>query len=204
MGLTRYFSLLFLIVVLSCKPDKKISGQSQKHIDPILTNTTIIKDKDRIAKDVKKAVVDTTAVLVAFKEIVETDQFIEELHKTFHVDFHTSVYALERPILIGDFNGDHQDDAVMPFSIESRRGINDWYPNYAIFITINGKLEYQYSFARGGNREKKQTYFKSIKDGVIKATIVPGPYFPGGAGVPIELVYGDKGGLYEALPDIRW
>lgn len=178
----RDLSLLFVIIVLSCKPEKKISGENKKSSDTIHLNATVIKS---YVVDVKKISIDTATVLNAFKKNIKTDQFIKELY----MDSYATVFDSERPILIGDLNDDHQDDAIMPFSIEGRDGGNNWDTHYAIFINNNGQLEYKYSFARGGDLAEKQIDFKNIQNGVIHGIEVPGFHYPDGDSTSVEYIY---------------
>ncbi|WP_131368577.1 hypothetical protein [Chryseobacterium soli] len=182
------FSLLLAVTILSCSPNEKGSQQNKKVTDTIITKETAVKEKDSLVTDVKIPVIDTIAVLTAFKKTVTTDQFIKELG--IEADgLGGSIFDSERPILIGDLNGDHQDDAIMPFSIEGRQGGNNWDAHYAIFINNNGVLEYKYSFDRGGDLAERQINFKSIKNGIIKGMEVPGFHSEEGNNTPVEYLY---------------
>lgn len=187
---TSIFLLSFAILVLSCGPDKKGTQENKKvKVDDTIHNSAVlVKDSDTLTENVKTPIVDTTAVLKAFKKNIKTDQFIKELG----MDSYASVFDSERPILIGDLNGDHLDDAIMPFSIEGRGGGNNWDANYAIFINNAGTLEYQYSFARGGDLAERQINFNSIKDGVIQGMEVPGFHSDLGESNPVEYIYRSK------------
>ncbi|KFF11305.1 hypothetical protein IW15_16265 [Chryseobacterium soli] len=176
------------VTILSCSPNEKGSQQNKKVTDTIITKETAVKEKDSLVTDVKIPVIDTIAVLTAFKKTVTTDQFIKELG--IEADgLGGSIFDSERPILIGDLNGDHQDDAIMPFSIEGRQGGNNWDAHYAIFINNNGVLEYKYSFDRGGDLAERQINFKSIKNGIIKGMEVPGFHSEEGNNTPVEYLY---------------
>ncbi|MDV7695521.1 hypothetical protein N6B72_01190 [Chryseobacterium soli] len=182
------FSLLLAVTILSCNPNEKGSQQNKKVTDTIITKETAVKENDSLVTDVKIPVIDTIAVLNAFKKTVTTDQFIKELG--IEADgLGGSIFDSERPILIGDLNGDHQDDAIMPFSIEGRQGGNNWDAHYAIFINNNGVLEYKYSFDRGGDLAERQINFKSIKNGIIKGMEVPGFHSEEGNNTPVEYLY---------------
>lgn len=187
----RYFPLLLVTIVLSCKPDKKAPQKYKNIKDTIRTHAVMVKDSNTLAKEIAKPTVDTTAVLTAFKKITKTDLFIKELgiESNDQDGLGGSVFDSERPILIGDLNGDHLDDAIMPFSIEGRGGGNNWDAHYAIFINNGGVLQYKYSFDRGGDLAETQTDFKSIKNGVIKGMEVPGFHFPEGKSTPVEYMY---------------
>ncbi|AZA83690.1 hypothetical protein C1637_14385 [Chryseobacterium lactis] len=183
-----YFSLLAIAVITGCKPEKKTVSEAKTH-DTIHTNTSIEKEPDNPTKHTKLPVVDTTAVLLAFKKASETKKFGKDLSFDIKEDLSGSIFDSERPILIGDLNGDQVDDAIMPFSIEGRDGGNNWDAHYAVFINKDGQLQYQYSFDRGGDLAETQTFFKSIKDGVVKGLEEPGFHFPEGESKPVSYVY---------------
>jgi hypothetical protein len=195
-----YFSLLLITTILSCTPDKKAPGKIKEIRDTIRTNTSIVKNNDTPLMETKKPVVDTIAVLDAFKKITTTDLFIKELdiESNDQDGLGGSIFDSERPILIGDLNGDHLNDAIMPFSIEGRGGGNNWDAHYAIFINNGGTLKYKYSFSRGGDLAEIQINFKSIKDGFIKGMEVPGFHTTEGKSTPVDYMYRDTG-LSEVL-----
>ena len=139
--------------------------------------------------------IDTGIVLSSFKNIVKTAQFRKELQIA-KDDSDGSVFDSERPVLIGDLNGDHLADAIMPFFIEGRGGGNNWDAHYAIFINKGGKLEYKFSFSRGGDLAEQQIQFMSIQDNVVKGAEVPGFKFPEGDSVAVNYMY-KKGNLIE-------
>ncbi|MFP3595570.1 hypothetical protein [Chryseobacterium sp. SIMBA_029] len=183
-----YFLLLLAVTILSCSPNEKGSQQNKKVTDTIITKETAIKEKDTLVTNAKIPVIDTIAVLTAFKKTITTDQFIKELG--IEADgLGGSIFDSERPILIGDLNDDHQDDAIMPFSIEGRQGGNNWDAHYAIFINNNGVLDYKYSFDRGGDLAERQINFKSIKNGIIKGMVVPGFHSEEGNSTPVDYLY---------------
>ncbi|WP_223608078.1 hypothetical protein [Chryseobacterium sp. OSA05B] len=183
-----YFSLLLAVTILSCSPNEKTS-QHNKQINTLHTNDNPVKEKDTLVADVKIPVIDSMAVLIAFKKTITTDQFIKELDIDDPDGLGGSIFDSERPILIGDLNDDHQDDAIMPFSIEGRQGGNNWDAHYAIFINNGGVLEYKYSFDRGGDLAERQTDFKSIKNGIIKGMEVPGFHSEEGNSTPVDYMY---------------
>ena len=185
-------SLLLITVVVSCEPNKKTVPNNKPINDTIPKNTGIVKNSDTLAANTKKPVIDTTAVLIAFKKASKTEPFTKELDFNDKNDFNGSIFDSERPIIIGDLNGDHLDDAIMPFSIEGRGGGNNWDAHYAIFINNGGTLTYQYSFDRGGDLAETQINFTSIKDGIIKGMEVPGFHADQGKSSPIEYIYRDK------------
>jgi len=173
MYLKKIHVLLTSIIVfsLSCKSDKK-TIQDSKH--SAIRDTTVIKDHVKADDKPIISVIDSNAVLTAFKRTAKTERFIKELGVKGNGGPDASVFDSERPILIGDLNGDHLEDALMPFSIEGRGGGNNWDAHYAVFINKGGKLEYQYSFSRGGDLGETQIDFINIKDGIIHGMEVPG------------------------------
>lgn len=193
MHLKTYFSFLLITFILSCTPDKKTPQKTKETNDTIGSNAAVEKNNDTLAMEVKKTIVDTTAVLDAFKKITKTDLFIKELgiESNDQDGLGGSIFDSERPILIGDLNGDHLDDAIMPFSIEGRGGGNNWDAHYAIFINSNGTLKYKYFFSRGGDLAETQINFKRIKDRVIKGMEVPGFHSTEEKTTPIEYIYRD-------------
>ncbi|PIF46252.1 hypothetical protein CLU96_3276 [Chryseobacterium sp. 52] len=193
MNLNRiYFSLLSVAVMVSCNPKEKTTQESKEVKKTIRTDTTLVKKTDTlIVREVKKPVIDNAAVLAAFKKTKETGQFKKELDIDYENGLGGSIFDSERPILIGDLNGDHLDDAIMPFSIEGREGGNNWDAHYAIFINEGGELTYKYSFSRGGDLAETQINFKSIKDGIIKGMEVPGFHAEGGESTPVDYMYRD-------------
>ncbi|QNK63460.1 hypothetical protein H7F33_02825 [Pedobacter sp. PAMC26386] len=146
--------------------------------------------KDTTLTDTIISKIDTTTVLSSFKKTVKTARFIKELEMD---QDGGSIFDSERPILIGDINGDHLDDAIMPFSIEGRGGGNNWDTHYAIFINKGGKLEYKYSFSRGGDLAERQIQFMRIKDNLIRGAELPGFKFPEGDSVGVAYIYSKKG-----------
>lgn len=192
MDLTKkYFPLLLITIVLSCKPDQKTPQERKNTKDTIPGHAFMVKDTVTLTEEITRPAIDTTAVLAAFKKITKTDLFIKELGIESNEEDGPggSVFDSERPILIGDLNDDHLDDAIMPFSIEGRGGGNNWDAHYAIFINNGGVLQYKYSFDRGGDLAETQTDFKSIKNGVIKGMEVPGFHFPEGKSTPVDYMY---------------
>ena len=195
---TIYFSLLSLAMVASCKPEKKNTSENKIH-DTIQTPSSIVKDHDSLITDTKLPAVDTTAVLLAFKKASKTDRFGKELGFSYNDDLYGSIFDSERPILIGDLNGDHLEDAIMPFTIEGRDGGNNWDAHYAIFINKAGTLQYQYSFNRGGDLAETQTFFKSIKNGVVHGMLEPGFHFSDGESSPVSFIFKNNR-LTEVIP----
>lgn len=185
-----YFSLLSFTLVTGCKSEKKTSSENI-HQDTITTNTStgIAKDADSQKQITKLPVIDTTTVLHAFKNATITKQFGEDVNYNIKDELSGSIFDSERPILIGDLNGDQLDDAIMPFTIEGRDGGNNWDAHYAIFINKNGKLNYQYSFNRGADLAETQTFFKSIENGVVKGVVEPGFHYADGESTPVSFRY---------------
>ncbi|MBB6501162.1 hypothetical protein [Pedobacter cryoconitis] len=173
MYLKKMHILLTSIIVfsLSCKSDKKTVQDTKRRS---VRDTTVIKDHVKSTDKPIISVIDTNAVLAVFKRTAKTERFIKELGVKGNGGPDASVFDSERPILIGDLNGDHLEDALMPFSIEGRGGGNNWDAHYAVFINKGGKLEYQYSFSRGGDLGETQVDFINIKDGIIHGMEVPG------------------------------
>ncbi len=185
-----HFPLLFIFVVLSCKNNKKAEHENQDLKSSLITKKdTVVIRKDTLIKDAPIRTIDTTEVLASFKRTVKTDRFIKELQINGKDNSDGVIFDSERPILIGDLNGDHLDDAIMPFSIEGRGGGNNWDAHYAVFINKEGKLVYKSSFSRGGDLAERQIQFMSIKNGVIKGMEVPGFKFPEGDSVSVNYVY---------------
>lgn len=183
-----YFSLLSLAMVASCKPEKKTISETRSR-DTIQTPPNRVKDHDSAVTAIKLPVIDTTAVLLAFKKASKTNLFGKELGFSYDDDLSGSIFDSERPILIGDLNGDHLEDAIMPFTIEGRDGGNNWDAHYAIFINKNGELHYKYSFNRGGDLAETQTFFKSIQNGVVHGMQEPGFHFSDGESSPVRFIY---------------
>ncbi|MGU3375016.1 hypothetical protein [Chryseobacterium sp. M5A1_1a] len=172
---TVYFSLLLATIVISCNSNEKAILKNKKINDTVRTNYIAAKkQKDTLVIDKKVTVIDADIVLDAFHKTIKTDLFRKELDFNYQNKLDGSIFDLERPILIGDLNEDHLDDALMPFSIEGREGGNNWDSYYAIFINNGGVLEYQYSFSRGGDLSETIINFTSIKNGFIKGMEVPG------------------------------
>jgi hypothetical protein len=182
-----HLPILFILLILSCKPNKK-TAQHAKHI-PSHKDTIVLKGNDTLRKKVDIAIIDTNSVLSAFKITLENKQFMKELDFDSQDKLTGSIFDSERPILIGDLNGDKLNDGIMPFSIEGREGGNNWEAYYAIFINVGGKLEYKYSFSRGGDLSEKQIDFKRIKDGFIQGMEVPGNKFPDGDSTSVKYMY---------------
>nr|WP_315028698.1 hypothetical protein [uncultured Chryseobacterium sp.] len=183
-----YLSLLSITAVIGCKPEKKPISEAKPQ-DTLNRSRSITKDSDSLAKMTKVKVIDTTAVLLAFKNATKTEQFGKDLDFNIKDELSGSVFDSERPILIGDLNGDRLDDAIMPFSIEGRDGGNNWDAHYAIFINKDGHLTYQYSFNRGADLAETQTFFKRIKDGVVHGVVEPGFHFQEGEITPVSFKY---------------
>ncbi|SMC35239.1 hypothetical protein [Chryseobacterium sp. YR221] len=198
---TIYFSLLSLAMTLSCKPEKKTIPETQPH-DTIKTHISSTKEHDSLTKSKKIPVIDTTAVLMAFKKASQTEQFGKDLYFNLKDELSGSIFDSERPILIGDLNGDHLEDAIMPFSIEGRDGGNNWDAHYAVFINKDGQLKYQYSFDRGADLAETQTFFKSIEDGVVEGMIEPGFHVQEGESIPVNYIYKNNR-LVEVTPSSK-
>ncbi|WP_027372376.1 hypothetical protein [Chryseobacterium sp. UNC8MFCol] len=183
-----YFSLLGFSAVISCKPEKKSVAETKPQ-DTIRVVPGIKKVSDSLTKEKRVEPIDTTAVLHAFKNATKTKQFGEDVYYDIKDELSGSIFDSERPILIGDLNGDQLDDAIMPFTIEGRDGGNNWDAHYAIFINKGGKLSYQYSFNRGADLAETQTFFKSIENGVVKGVVEPGFHYPDGESTPVSFIY---------------
>lgn len=188
----RYCLLLLSTVIIGCRPNEK-SVQDRKTIKDTIQTNVVIKDVKKPVADTATVRIDTAAVLNAFKKTIKTAPFMKELDFNSQDGLSGSVFDSERPILIGDLNGDHLDDAIMPFSIEGRQGGNNWDAHYAIFINSGGRLTYRYSFSRGGDLAETQIDFKSIQDGVIKGMEVPGFHSEGGENIPVNYIYKNTG-----------
>lgn len=176
----RHLSALLLLTILGCKSNKKAEVQNK----PVTKDTAIIKALPAPLQEDNSSVIDTNTVLATFKKISESTKFLKELDAE-----DASVYDSERPIVIGDLNGDQLDDAIMPFTIEGRGRGNNWAAYYAVFINQNGKLKYKLSFARGGDLSERMIEFNSIENGVIKGAEVPGFKFPEGDSIGVNYTY---------------
>ncbi|MCT2562118.1 hypothetical protein [Chryseobacterium herbae] len=184
----RYFSLLLVATILSCSPNEKTSQQNKKITDTVHTNRIIIKNrKDTLLENKEVPFIDYKVVLVAFNKAIKTAKFSKELNFNYQDKLDVTIFDWENPILIGDLNDDHLDDAIVPFTIEERQG--GWNACYAIFINNGGILEYKYSFNRGGGLAERRIDFKSIKDGIIKGIGEPGFYSEEGNSTPVNYMY---------------
>ncbi|MFP3597012.1 hypothetical protein [Chryseobacterium sp. SIMBA_029] len=187
-----YFSLLLAVTILSCSPNEKTSQQNKKITDTVHTNRTVIKkQKDTLLENKEVPIIDYKLVLVAFNKTIKTAKFSKELNFNYQDKLDGTIFDWENPILIGDLNDDHLDDAIRPFSIEGRQG--GWNAYYAIFINNGGILEYKYSFNRGGGLAERRIDFKSIKDGIIKGIGEPGFYSEEGNSTPVNYMYRPTG-----------
>ncbi|WP_131401708.1 hypothetical protein [Chryseobacterium sp. JM1] len=184
-----YFPLLFTAVMVGCSPTEKTDLKNKKTNETVHIDTVPVKHKDTLVADVKIPVIDTTAVLTAFNEAKRSKLFSKELDFNGINKIDGSIFDLERPILIGDLNDDHLDDAMMPFSIEGREGGNNWDTYYAVFINNRGVLDYKYSFSRGGKFSETLINFTSIKDGFIKGMEVPGNNSSKEDSTPVDYMY---------------
>ncbi|MCT2563935.1 hypothetical protein [Chryseobacterium herbae] len=185
-----YFPLLLATIGISCSPNEKTTLKNKKINDTVHTHHIAEKkEKETPVIDKKESIIDADAVLVAFNKAIRTDVFSKELDFNYKNKLDGSIFDLERPILIGDLNDDHLDDAMMPFSIEGREGGNNWDAYYAVFINNGGVLEYQYSFSRGGDLSETLINFTSIKDGFIKGMEVPGNNSSKEESTPVDYMY---------------
>ncbi len=82
----------------------------------------------------------------------------------------STVYEAFDQIIWGDLNGDNMVDALLPFWVSERDGGDLSEAYYAVFITKNGKLEYDFSYSTGiagTYLDWPLIQFEKIKDGKI-------------------------------------
>lgn len=180
---TKYLPILLLAVAFGCKNNNKPSEITENK--PVEKQDTVIKKITEKEIPVSIAL-DTAEVLAAFKAFSQTEQFfnVSQIKKD-----NGDLYNSERPILIGDLNGDGLDDAIMPFTIEGRGGGNNWDTHYAIFINTDKKLEYKSTFDRGADSDDMILHFKSIKKGVISGLKVNNDNLINRDDVPVKYAY---------------
>lgn len=114
--------------------------------------------------------VDSALVAAVVKDYVSTEKF----RRDYEIDSIGEVYTDERPILIGDLNGDGHQDAIAPFTVEGAGGGNHYEIYYAVLINDGGNLKIKEEFVRGGKLSDYIINFESIDAGTVKGWKKPG------------------------------
>lgn len=154
--------LLFSLVLFSC-------GNKESDV-PKQENTLT-----------SKAEIDTTMVLAAFENIRDRAEFKASFF--YDKDVQYSLFAGERPILIGDVNGDGKLDALMPFAIQALASDGTLDENdkkaklyYAIFLNKNGQLEWIDHFSRVLPNSDKIITFETLGKEFIEGNLSKSSY----------------------------
>lgn len=179
----KHIPILLLTIAFGCNSNTKTT--SVKTTEPAKTNESAKKQEVTSKNTPVKAVTvpttvempaaDTTQVLAAFKELVKTDRFLKEMSLQ-KGETEGEITTDERPVLIGDLNGDGLNDALMPFQLIGRDGGNNWTAHTAVFINNGKNLEYKFTYDRGGDMAETALDFTALKDGVITGLISTNNY----------------------------
>lgn len=103
-----------------------------------------------------------------FQKLIQTDQFRKNLAIE-KDDEHAQIISGYSKTVYGDLDNDGIEDALIPFSVESRYGGNNADYHYAVYLNKKGKWIYKSELPLGGNTMDYTIEIKNIKKGVVNA-----------------------------------